>query len=97
MIRNSQHYLCDPMFINEVVDKLPISKRTEWMRASISILPFPTFRDLANWLNHEAQLYSLVILNSNTNSIFSSKINVMNVNMYIKRLLIQNNSSNNLW
>lgn len=56
--------------INEIVNKLPISKQAEWIRFSLSIIPFPIMRHLA-----EAQLLNLVL--SNKKTILGKRINTI--------------------
>lgn len=38
--------------------QIPIITRTEWMKVALSISPYPTIRDFADWIFKEAQLIS---------------------------------------
>lgn len=79
-IRNSQHHLCNPTIIKEIVEKMPLSKRIEWTRASLVLAPYPTLRDLANWMYNEAQLLSLVFSHRSSPIIEKARINVLDSN-----------------
>ncbi|XP_054085566.1 uncharacterized protein LOC128921580 [Zeugodacus cucurbitae] len=57
---NGQHHLCNPTLMEELVGKLPMSKKLEWARTSSTIQPYPTIRDFSTWLSGVADLICTV-------------------------------------
>ncbi|XP_075167990.1 uncharacterized protein LOC142241581 [Haematobia irritans] len=56
---NGQQHIANPTLLEELVHKLPMSKKIEWARVAIKIQPYPTIMDFSNWINDVA-----VIINS---------------------------------
>lgn len=57
---STQHYLANPTLIEELVNKLPMSRRLEWAAVSIEARPHPTLTHYATWISGIARLISLV-------------------------------------
>lgn len=58
---NAHLHLCNPTLCKEIVLKLPMSKRDQWIRHALNIKPYYTLIDFKNWITIEAQYLSLVI------------------------------------
>lgn len=56
----TQHHLCNPTLLEELVFKLPMSRRVEWANTARGIQPYPTLRDFSVWMNNVAALVCLV-------------------------------------
>lgn len=57
----TRQHLANPMLIDELVNKLPVSRRMEWAAVAVQTQPYPTVRDFAKWISGIAVLASLVI------------------------------------
>lgn len=64
----TRHHLANPMLLDELVGKLPMSRRMDWAGVAIRILPHPTVRDFARWLAEVARLVNLVALPTTGNT-----------------------------
>ncbi|XP_036327403.1 uncharacterized protein LOC118740011 [Rhagoletis pomonella] len=49
-------HLSNPTLLEELISKLPISKRMDWARYAATIKPYPTVVDFSNWLSDLANL-----------------------------------------
>lgn len=56
----TQHHLCNPTLLEELVFKLPMSRRVEWANTARGIQPYPTLKDFSVWINNVAALVCLV-------------------------------------
>ena len=57
---NGQQHLANPTLMEELVGKMPMSKRMEWARHASTIKPYPTILDFSNWLKGVADLVRIV-------------------------------------
>ncbi|XP_067646907.1 uncharacterized protein [Eurosta solidaginis] len=57
---NSTQHLSNPTLLEELVSKLPISKRMDWARYAAAIKPYPTVVYFSNWLSDLANLVCTV-------------------------------------
>lgn len=57
----TQHHLANPTLLDELIGKLPVSRRIDWARIASQIRPYPTILDFSRWLSETARLVSLVI------------------------------------
>ncbi|XP_065361998.1 uncharacterized protein LOC135955572 [Calliphora vicina] len=57
---NGQQHLANPTLMEELVGKLPMSKRMEWARCASTIKPYPTILDFSKWLKDVADLVRMV-------------------------------------
>ncbi|XP_041673677.1 uncharacterized protein LOC121529787 [Drosophila eugracilis] len=55
----SQH-LANPTLMEELIAKLPLSKRSDWARHAATIQPYPTVAHLSEWLHEFAKLVCTV-------------------------------------
>ncbi|XP_043069107.2 uncharacterized protein [Drosophila bipectinata] len=55
----SQH-LANPTLMEELIAKLPLSKRLDWARHAATIQPYPTVAHLSEWLHEFAKLVCTV-------------------------------------
>ncbi|XP_036346952.1 uncharacterized protein LOC118756290 [Rhagoletis pomonella] len=53
---NGVQHLSNPTLLEELISKLPISKRMDWARQAAAIKPYPTVVDFSNWLSDLANL-----------------------------------------
>ena len=53
---NGQQHLANLTLMDELVGKLPLSKRMEWARYASTIKPYPTVLDFNTWLKDVADL-----------------------------------------
>lgn len=58
----TQNYLADPTLLDELVGKLPMSRRLEWAGVASRIDRYPNIRDFSNWLNDVARLINFITL-----------------------------------
>lgn len=58
----SQQHLANPTLLDELVGKLPMSRRLDWAGVASRIDPYPTIKDFSRWLTEVARLVSLVML-----------------------------------
>lgn len=56
----TQHHLSNPTLLDELVSKLPMSRRLEWAAVALNIQPYPSVKHFANWLQGVARLISAV-------------------------------------
>lgn len=57
----TQQYLANPALLDELVVKLPMSRRLDWACVAKRILPYPTVMDFAMWVDELADMVSLVL------------------------------------
>lgn len=57
---NGQHHIANPTLMDELVSKIPMSKRMEWALYASSIKPYPTVSDFSSWLKSVADLVRIV-------------------------------------
>ena len=57
---NGQQHLANPTLMDELIGKLPMSKRMEWARYASSIKPYPTVLDFNRWLKDIAELVQII-------------------------------------
>ena len=57
---NGQQHLANPTLMEDLVGKMPMSKRMEWARHASTIKPYPTILDFSNWLKGVADLVRIV-------------------------------------
>lgn len=57
---NGQHHIANPTLLEELILKLPMSKKLEWAKVAASIQPYPTIIDFSNWLSEVANLICTV-------------------------------------
>ncbi|XP_065361898.1 uncharacterized protein LOC135955477 [Calliphora vicina] len=53
---NGQQHIANPTLLEELIAKLPMSKKLDWARTAASIQPYPTIIDFSNWLSDVANL-----------------------------------------
>ncbi|XP_044573977.1 uncharacterized protein LOC123258165 [Drosophila ananassae] len=56
----AEQHLGNPMLMEELVAKLPISKRVDWARHAATIQPYPTIVDFSSWLMELANVVCVV-------------------------------------
>ncbi|XP_044571285.1 uncharacterized protein LOC123257215 [Drosophila ananassae] len=56
----SEQHLGNPMLMEELMAKLPISKRVDWARHAATIQPYPTIVDFSSWLMELANVVCVV-------------------------------------
>ncbi|XP_044573979.1 uncharacterized protein LOC123258167 [Drosophila ananassae] len=56
----TEQHLGNPMLMEELVAKLPISKRVDWARHAATIQPYPTIVDFSSWLMELANVVCVV-------------------------------------
>lgn len=56
----TRQHLANPTLMDELVLKLPINRQFDWAVEAFQIKPYPTIKDLANWLMHIARLACMV-------------------------------------
>ncbi|XP_044570182.1 uncharacterized protein LOC123257019 [Drosophila ananassae] len=56
----AEQHLGNPMPMEELVAKLPISKRVDWARHAATIQPYPTMVDFSSWLTKLAYVVCVV-------------------------------------
>ncbi|XP_070137780.1 uncharacterized protein [Drosophila bipectinata] len=56
----AEQHLGNPTLMEDLVAKLPISKRVEWARHDLTIQPFPTIVDFSSWLMELANVVCMV-------------------------------------
>ncbi|XP_073819921.1 uncharacterized protein [Musca autumnalis] len=47
---NAQQHIANPTLLEELVSKLPMSKKLEWARVATTIQPYPTIINFSDWL-----------------------------------------------
>lgn len=57
---NGEQHIANPTLLEELVLKLPMSKRLEWARISMNIKPYPTIEHFSEWLCEVANLICLI-------------------------------------
>lgn len=57
---DSEPHLANPNLIEELVKKLPPSKRSDWGRHAMKIVPYATVRHFSDWLSEEAYVISYI-------------------------------------
>lgn len=57
---DSTQHLNNPMLLEDMLNKLPLSKRLEWTRHAYNIKPYATLKDFASWLNDLAKVVQLL-------------------------------------
>ncbi|XP_017485502.1 PREDICTED: uncharacterized protein LOC108374055 [Rhagoletis zephyria] len=55
-----EKHLVNPTLLEELVNKLPLSKRLEWARYSATIQPYPTIINFSDWLSEIASFVQMV-------------------------------------
>ncbi|XP_049307343.1 uncharacterized protein LOC125777139 [Bactrocera dorsalis] len=65
---NGQQHLCNPTLLEELVGKLPMSKKLDWAKTSSTIQPYPTIKDFSTWLSGVADLICTVQDSGRTHS-----------------------------
>lgn len=58
----TQNYLSDPTLLDELVSKLPMSRRLEWAKVASRLNGYPNIRDFSEWLTEVARLIHFVTL-----------------------------------
>ena len=61
---NAHQHLSNPTLLEELIAKLPVSKRMEWASYSMMIQPYPSLEDFCRWLQQLARVESMVAINS---------------------------------
>lgn len=56
----TQHHLANPTLLDELLLKLPISRRLDWAAVASTIHPYPTLLDYSEWIGRLARLFSLI-------------------------------------
>ncbi|XP_061398464.1 uncharacterized protein LOC133334184 [Musca vetustissima] len=57
---NGQQHIANPTLLEELVSKLPMSKKLEWARVATNIRPYPTIIHFSDWLCEMANLICVV-------------------------------------
>lgn len=57
---NGQNHIANPTLLEELVSKLPMSKKLEWARVATQIQPYPTIIHFSDWLCEIANLICIV-------------------------------------
>ncbi|XP_073831553.1 uncharacterized protein [Musca autumnalis] len=57
---NGQQHIANPTLLEELVSKLPMSKKLEWARVATTIQPYPTIINFSDWLCEMANLICIV-------------------------------------
>lgn len=75
---NSSQHLNNPIVLRDIVNKLPMSRREEWIRFSFSLGKCVDLTDLCNWINQQASFIRLITTHdqyetSNQTETWSSK------------------------
>ncbi|XP_017471852.1 PREDICTED: uncharacterized protein LOC108363101 [Rhagoletis zephyria] len=60
---NGEQHLANPTLLEELVGKLPMSKKIEWARRAATISPYPNIQHFSDWLSEIAALISVVLDN----------------------------------
>ncbi|XP_067629658.1 uncharacterized protein [Eurosta solidaginis] len=53
---NGYQHLANPSLLDELIGKLPMSKKMDWAKYASAIKPYPTIADFSNWLTEVANL-----------------------------------------
>ena len=57
-------HLSNPTLMDELMSKMPMSKRIEWATYSSAIVPYPTLEHFNTWINQIAKVIAQVTLNT---------------------------------
>lgn len=57
---NSSQHMNNPMVLRDVINKLPLYKREDWIRFSFSLAKSVDLKDFCNWINQQASFIRLV-------------------------------------
>lgn len=57
-------YLMDPLLLDELIGKLPMSRRLEWAQSSMLIQPCATIKHFSEWLNRLSRIICLATTTS---------------------------------
>lgn len=66
LLETSLPYLFNPNLIQDLENKLPLSKRMDLAVHSIKIKPYVTIRNFSDWLSELAQIVSVVNVSKGT-------------------------------
>lgn len=58
----TQNYLGDPTLLDELVSKLPMSRRMDWASVASKIVPYPNITHFSKWLTEVARLVNFISL-----------------------------------
>ncbi|XP_075157703.1 uncharacterized protein LOC142230970 [Haematobia irritans] len=68
-------HLCNPTLVDELVNKLPLTKREEWVKYSMCNLDqYPSVRQFSEWLQNVATYISLAVETDGSTEDFSKNI-----------------------
>lgn len=73
----TQHHLNNPTLLDELVGKLPISRRIDWAGVACQIKPIPTIKHFASWLSELSRLVNLVTSQPDKQTPSSSRSNTV--------------------
>lgn len=65
----TQHHLANPILLDELASKLPISRRVDWATVASQIRPFATIKDFAVWICGVARIVRLAIPSSTVSKV----------------------------
>ncbi|XP_073845830.1 uncharacterized protein isoform X1 [Musca autumnalis] len=57
---DAQQHIANPTLLEELVSKLPMSKKLEWARVATTIQPYPTIINFSDWLSEMANLICII-------------------------------------
>lgn len=56
----TRQYLDNPELLEQLIQKLPLSRRHDWGKFAIGVEPFPTIRHFNTWLKEQARCVSMM-------------------------------------
>lgn len=68
-----EQHIANPSLIDEIVVRLPLSYKRDWVRYRSRLRHYATLRDLDSWIDEEAQLLSMVDTSCNYSAPKSSR------------------------